>query len=175
MRELCTAWNPQAHPVPHFVLVHERRQVAERTTRLWRFVPPIVLSPVLLAPTTTIAQSDLPPIPAECNAFLMERVQAGADLMRLLALPAVPGAMSDADWQECRNIALAHIGAAYETHKEKQQAGMRLWREEMERKRVAAQRVVDQCRAGGGTWLRSKNRCYTQAESDRKWREVYGE
>lgn len=105
-----------------------------------------MLSGTLLAELTA-AQSTLPPVPIDYKVFLQTQLANGVDLMQLLTSESAPDAMSDADWAECRNIALLHVNSGLQRAKEESAAKARAWREELIRKAEEGQRIVDQCRA----------------------------
>ena len=86
---------------------------------------------LLVLITTTKAQSELPALPSDCEAFLRQQTAAGADLMRLLAVESVWPHMSKTDWDECRHLALLHIDANYQREKDRKYRELRQWVESL--------------------------------------------
>ena len=133
----------------------------------------------------------------EADAFVKVVQRTRAFLIRE-SVSTDPNVIPYLDWLECRDLmfwgldnrqhtpqeltGLREIEARkakaereWAEYKAKQKRDMEEFQDSLRKSAAEGQRVVDQCRAGGGTWLRSKNRCYTQAESDRNWRKINGE
>lgn len=124
-----------------------------------------------LTVSTTKAQTGLPAVPPDCERFVLEQVQKGAEIMRLLALESVEPAMLDQEWTDCRSIVFQHLQGGIQRAMERNAEDARRWREEMIRKADEGQRIIDQCRADGGDWDRRRNRCRTRAEREERLRQ----
>ena len=115
----------------------------------------IVLAALLSISVGGYAQTTA--LTAECEDYLREQYNSGANLLQLLSLEAVVDMpFSVEDWDECRFAALAHAGQAYQRSQKKRIQEMR---QMLRERRTAHETAKAQCRARGGYWSLAMGRC----------------
>ena len=81
----------------------------------------------------------------ECNDYLQEQYNSGADLIQLLSLKSVVGMpFSVEEWDECRFAAVASAGQAYQRSQKKRIQEMK---QMLRERRTAHETAKAQCRA----------------------------
>lgn len=101
--------------------------------------------------------SQTPTLTSECEDYLREQYNSGADLLQLLSLKTVVGMpFSVEEWDECRFAAVASADRAYQRSQTQRIQEMK---QMLRERRTAHETAKAQCRASGGYWSLAMGRC----------------